>query len=286
MDSARWITSPISAGVSPGSRSTWRDYNMGPRSPSNDSVANSLVLDPELFLQSRSADKPSTSGAYPAIDDSTSVESRSQRGSYDQAMFGTDQDFASEDTQHTLERRASRQGMKRRALSPPSDAMRDDKSPAYASELYQKISATSAARSPASAYRAAPSYGSVSSTASSIRHGSYASSFAPSLTASSMTSVSSSDRQSPSDPSQGHPFITSAGPVSSPATSIPPSRKPQAQSPQDNKSIARKMSIQTAVNESRPPPVTKLGSYYICECCPKKPRKFDTEEDLRQVWFS
>lgn len=176
--------------------------------------------------------------------------------------------------------------MKRRALSPPSDTTRDDKSPAYASELYQKISATSAPRSPASAYRAAPSYGSVSSTASSIRHGSYASSFAPSLTASSMTSVSSSDRQSPSDPSLAHPFITSAGPVSSPATSIPPSRKPQAQSPQDNKSIARKMSIQTAVNEPRPPPITKLGSYYICECCPKKPRKFDTEEELRQVWFS
>lgn len=281
MDSARWISSPTSAAVSPGSRPAWRDYNMGHPSPSNDSTTPSLVLDPELFLQSRSISKPSTTGAV--ADDSISVESRSQRGSYDQAMFGSDQDFTHEDGQHTLERRASGQGIKRRAHSPPTEAVRDDRSPAYSNELYQKV--TNAARSPASAYRAAPSYGSVSSTASSVRQGSYASSFAPSIAASSMTSVSSLDRPSPSDPYQAHAFITSAGPVSSPATSIPPSRKmPIQQLPQDNRSIARKMSIQTAVNEPRPAPVTKLGGFYICECCPKKPRKFETEEDLRQVW--
>lgn len=285
MDPARWITSPASASVSPGSRVTWRDYNMGHPSPSNDSTANSLVLDPELFLQARSVSKALTSAA--AIEDGGSVGCRSQRGSYDQVMFGSDQDLNLDDGQHILERQASRQGMKRRALSPPAEAARDDKSPTYTSDLYQKSSTASAARSPASAYRAAPSYGSVSSTASSVRHGSYASSFAPSIAASSMTSVSSMDRQSPSDPSQAHAYITSAGPVSSPATSITPSQKTQAQqSPQDTRTIARKMSIQTAVNDSRPPPGTKLGSYYICECCPKKPRKFDTEEELRQVIFS
>jgi hypothetical protein len=275
LDSTRWITSPMSAGVSPGSRPSWRDYNMGQPSPSNESTATSLVLDPELFLQQRTTNKPPTAGT--GMDDSGSVESRSQRGSYDQAMFGSDHDFVHEDT-------TTRPGMKRRALSPPAEAARDDKSPTYASELYQKMSSAGAARSPASAYRAAPSYGSVSSTASSVRQGSYASSFAPSIAASSMTSVSSLDRQSPSDPSQAHPFLTSAGPVSSPATSIPPPRKTQAQSPQDAR-VVRKMSIHTAVNDPQPP-ITKLGSYYICECCPKKPRKFETEEELRQVYFS
>jgi hypothetical protein len=275
-DSGRWITSPSSAAVSPSSRLAWRDYSMRHPSPSNDTTANSLVLDPELFLQARGGNRPTTTVS---ADDTMSVDSRSQRGSYDQAMFGSDQEFTNED--HKLERRASRQGMKRRALSPPIEG----RSPTQTSDPYQKVSAVSVARSPTSGYRAAPpppSYGSMSTTTS--RHGSYASSFAPSIAASSMTSVSSMDRQSPSDPSQGLPFITSAGPVSSPATSIPPSRKPQGQySTPDNRVLNRKLSIQSPVNDLLPTSLAKIGNHYICECCPKKPRKFETEEQLRQV---
>ncbi len=294
---SRWVSSPISAGVSPGSRPGWRDYNMDHRSPSNESNSASMVLDPELFVQSRHTGKPSTGGSNPGIDDMNSVASRSHCGSYDQVVFtDADSEYQAEDSSglrdlnlsdphRQLKRQASRQGLKRRALSPPAEVARDDKAHAYPAELFQKLSSSNnPARSPTSNYRAQPAYGSVSSTASSLRQNSYTSSFAPSLAGSSLTSISSYDRHSPSDPSHSHTFITSAPPVSSPATAIALSRKAYLQqSPQETQAISRKMSIHTAVNEPRPPTATRIGSYWMCDCCPKKPKKFGSEEELRYV---
>ena len=294
---SRWVSSPMSAGVSPASRPGWRDYNMDPHSPSNESTAASMVLDPELFVQSRNLAKPSAGGSHPGIDDLHSVATRSRRDSCDQVMFtDADGDFQAEDSSglrdlnlsdphRQLERQASRQGLKRRALSPPADMARDDKAHAYPAELFQKLSSSNnPARSPASNYRVQPVYGSASSTASSIRQNSHPSSFAPSLAGSSLTSVSSYDRYSPSDASHPHAFITSAPPVSSPATAIAPSRKGYLpQSPQESQTISRKMSIHTAVNEPRPPTATRIGACWMCDCCPKKPKKFDCEEELRYV---
>ena len=293
---SRWITGPASTGLSPGAPQGWRDSNMDARSPSNDSTATSLILDPELFMPQRNGGKPFTNASNQSNDDAFSAASRSQRGSYDQVMF-TDQDQEPHSEEHgafrnlhltephhTLERRASKQGMKRRAMSPPSEMARDDKPAAYSTELFQKTSGPNPARSPASAYRPSPTYGSVSSATSSIRHNSYTSSFAPSLTGSSLTSISSYERQSPSDPIQPHQFVTSAHLVSSPATSIAPSRKPPVHNPSaDSKAISRKMSIQTAVNEPRSAPATRIGSFYMCDCCPKKPKRFDSETELRYV---
>lgn len=281
-DSARWMTSPLSGGTSPGLRPNWRDYNMDPRSPSGDSASNLLVLDPELFLQTRNGMRPPTESARSTNDDSISLDSRSQRGSYDQAMFGAEEsDFGNDDVgalPHRVRRQESGQGLKRRALSPPTET-------ANPSDFPNKVTGTSG-RSPIVSYRPYASYGSVSSISSSARQSSHASSFAPSLAGSSMTSISSYDRPSPSDPSQAQQFITSAGPISSPtATSIGQFRKPYLppEPTQDCSSIARKMSIKTAVSDTRNSPVTKIGNHYMCDCCPKKPRKFDTEHDLRQV---
>lgn len=293
---SRWVSSPLSAGASPGPRPGWRDYNMDHRSPSNESTTTSLVLDPELFVSQRGSVKPSTGSSNPSNDDVASVTSRSQRGSYDHAIF-TDQDheFPPEennglrnlnlaDPYHQLERKVSRQGMKRRALSPPSETARDERNPTYVAESYQKMSGSNSARSPAIAYRSHPGYGSISSTSSSFRQNSYTSSFAASLTGSSLTSISSYDRQSPSDASLPPQFITSAHPVSSPATSITPSRKSQSQNiTQDHKGISRRMSTQTTGNEPRSTPSSRIGNYFICDCCPKKPKKFETEEELRYV---
>ncbi|KAI9878940.1 MAG: hypothetical protein M1823_006891, partial [Watsoniomyces obsoletus] len=124
---------------------------MDHRSPSNESTATSLVLDPELFVPSRSMGKPSTAGSNPGNDDTNSVASRSQRGSYDQVMFTeVDSEFVAEDSgglrnlnlgdaHRQLERQASRQGLKRRALSPPTEVARDDKAHAYPAELFRKL---------------------------------------------------------------------------------------------------------------------------------------------------
>jgi hypothetical protein len=289
---SRWITSPVSAGVSPGAKPGWRDYNMGHRSPSIDSAATSLVLDPELFVQPRPSGLTSSSGSLLGNDDAASFVSQSQRGSYDQGIFaesesdiGNDEGHAFRnlnlsDSQQQVGRRSSKQGMKRRARSPPPDVSRDDKSPSRGTptELFQKLNAGSYTHSPVSRYQ--PKHGSVSSTSSSVRHNSYASSIALSIAGSSMTSISSFDRLSPLDPSQPT-YITSALPVSSPATSIAPSRNLPTQLPLDAHSPIRKMSLQNAANDSRLPPATRIGNYFMCDCCPKKPKKFDTEEELR-----
>ncbi|KIV85679.1 hypothetical protein PV11_01346 [Exophiala sideris] len=290
---SRWITSPASAGASPGSRPGWRDYNMDHRSPSIESAAASLVLDPELFVHSRLSGLHSTSASVVGVDDLASLASRSQRGSYEHGMFlESDIDIAGDesggfrnlhlgDSQQQPGRRSPKQGMKRRALSPPSDVARDDKSPSRGTsvvESFPKFHATMAARSSVSRYQ--PKHGSVSSTASSARQNSYASSISLSIAASSMTSISSFDKQSPLDPSQAA-YITSAHPVSSPATSITPARKQPPQPSIDTRHLHGKMSIQSAISDNMLPPVTRIGNSFICDCCPKKPKKFDTEDELR-----
>jgi hypothetical protein len=289
---SRWMTSPASAGVSPGSRPGWRDYNMDHQSPAGDNVSVALTLDPELFVQPRPGGGGlSSSGSVYGMDDVASTASRSQRGSYDQAIFPeTDPDLAGDgghafrnlnlgDSQQQVGRRSSKQGMKRRAPSPPSDLARDDKSPSRgtaSAELFSK--GNTSARSPISRYQ--PKHGSVSSTSSSIRHNSYASSVAFSVAGSSMTSISSFERQSPLDPTQPA-YITSAHPVASPATSVAQSRSQPLQSPLDTQSPLGKMSIQSVMKDARLPPNARIGNYFICDCCPKKPKKFDTEEELR-----
>lgn len=293
---SRWITSPVSAGVSPGSRPGWRDYDVDHRSASMDSAAAaSLVLDPELFVHPRPTGLLSASGSILGNDDTASLASRSQRSSYDQGIFpDAESDLAGDEygafrllncseSQQQAARRSSQQGMKRRARSPPPDVARGDKSPPHgisAAEQFPRIQTAPSALSPVPSYR--PQHGSVSSTASSARQNSYASSLSLSVAASSMTSISSFDRQSPLDHVQST-HMASAHAISSPATSIALCRTHPTQSALDSKSAARTMSIQSAVNDSRMPlpPVTRIGNYCICDCCPKKPKKFETEQELR-----
>ncbi|KAJ9612441.1 hypothetical protein H2200_004038 [Cladophialophora chaetospira] len=294
---SKWITSPVSAGVSPGSRPGWRDYNMGHRSPSIDSAANSFVLDPELFVQPRTSGLPPLGAVTLVNDEVTSAGGRSYQGSYDQGFFAeTESDVGGDDgsafrnlnlsdsQERQVGPRSSKQGMKRRAGSPPSAVARDDKSPsrgsASAEMFHQKVHPIASARSPGSKYYQ-PKHGSVSSTASSVRHNSYASSIALSITGSSMTSISSFERQSPLDPASQPAYIASAQPISSPATSIAPSRVQPTQSALDIKPPIRKFSTHTSMTDSRYPPATRVGNYFICDCCPKKPKKFDSQDELR-----
>ena len=260
---------------------------MGHRSPSIDSNAASLVLDPELFVHSRNGSRLSANGAISGIDDSYHSESRSHRGSCDQAVFAeADSDYPAEETGGfrnlnlgdsgpKVDRRASKQGMKRRALSPPSDMVRDDKVSTHPADLYHKINTSVFPRSPAAKYQS--KHGSVSSASSSARHNSYASSAAFSAAASSMTSISSFERQSPSD--FAHHFSPAQGALS-PATSLAAARKSQP-GPQGIKTTARKASAQLSPKDAKLSPAMRVGNRFICECCPKKPKRFDTEDELR-----
>jgi hypothetical protein len=300
---SKWATSPVSGGVSPSTKYSWREYNTGFRSPSVDSSGPTSILDQDSAIRPRGPIRHSTSGSLPGLDDSVSSYSRSTRGSYDQAFFAEpDADFPMEETggfrklnlgdptpSDSDGRQAlSKQGMKRRALSPPAEASREDKALLYTADTYQKQSATTNyPRSPIS--RQDPSHGSVSSVSSaSVRNNSYASSLGLSVAGSSMTSVSSLDTHSPGaisplsefGPTKDSPYITSVS-LNPTQASITHARSHQQSRESKPVSTARKMSIQSAVNPTRQSNASRISGQFMCECCPKKPKKFESEEELR-----
>ena len=250
------------------------------------------------------------------FDDGASVASRSKRGgSYDQSIFSEpdlDLDFPSEETGgmrhlHLDDRMPpsidvqspdSRSGMKRRASSPLREAAHDDKASLQivggtSSDLYQRRTSghlSTSRASPNNRYH--PTHGSVSSTSSGgLQNGSYASSTGLSVGGSSITSISSHDRLSPSgisplsDYHEGRdsPYVNSNSLDESPRSSI---SRPHQHITADLKStaaIARKMSSDnTRPGNSLTNNGPKLQSnMHICDCCPKKPKKFDTAEELQ-----
>ena len=201
---------------------------------------------------------------------------------------------------HQLSHSQSRLGMKRRASSPPRQSAGDDQAPpqiaggAATSELYQRRTSghdrlSTNRASPVHQYH--PTQSSVSSTSSGgLRTGSsYASSAGLSVGSSSITSVSSHDRSSPggisplSDQYSGARDSSYANSLSlDPNSRVPPSSHQRI--PPDTKSaaaIARKMSTDN-IGRGKPQNAPKLqANVHICVCCPKKPKKFDTIEELR-----
>lgn len=308
--SSRWIGSPSSAAVSPGPRTGYRDY-VGYRSPSVDSNAPSSALDTDYYSRLRDGRRGSISNSLPGTDESASLPSRSNRGSYDQSFTGEPEtDFPMEETgafrQLNIGDRTPprgdrqsliKQGLKRRASSPPREPLRDEKVPAQSSPYthdYHHRPSTGHyfPRSPNSRFH--PNHGSVSSTASSVglRNGSYASSAGLSLGGSSMTSMSSYGRHSPRAVSptsdldtaaaQDSPYISSVSLNPSSGASLAGSRTTQHPALSDNKGAIppRKMSGQIPVSLPARSGVQRIGGLFICECCPKKPKKFESAEDL------
>lgn len=293
---SKWITSPASAAISPGSRQNWRDYvdrGVSAVAP----ITPPIAIDPELFVQQRRALRASTSGSVADSDTIPNLMDESQRDSHEHSIFAdADMDIANDDghgfrsltlgdSQQQAGRPLSKQGLKRRARSPPSDMIQDDKTPPSSSliaDMLPLANTSSLPRSPNVRHQV--KYGSVSSTSSSVRHNSYASSVAPSVAGSSMTSISSLERQSPLDPVQST-YLASAHIIASPATSAAPTRNllshSSHQSLTEATSPGRNMSSQLNTSESRHTSAKRFGNHFMCECCPKKPKKFDTEEDLR-----
>jgi hypothetical protein len=42
-----------------------------------------------------------------------------------------------------------------------------------------------------------------------------------------------------------------------------------------------KVSMPIILGVPKAPTTSKMGGLYICDCCPKKPKKFDNPDDLR-----
>ena len=305
----RWISSPASATVSPNTRYGYRDP-VEYRSPSVDSSAPS-AMEVDYYPRFREGRRGSTSCSFAAMEDNVSLPSRSNRGSYDQAFLGDiDADYPGEETgamrqlnirdrtPPRLERRPSysMQGVKRRASSPPParESSRDERSQPQGSahDHFNRVpTGQYFSRSPNTRFH--PNHGSVSSTASSMgpRHGSYASSAALSAGGSSMTSISSYGRHSPraASPSSDldvihdSPCIASVSLNASPRNSVSASRPTPHSALSEVKLpyMARKIPGQPPSSLSGRSGVQRMGGLYICECCPKKPKKFESAEELR-----
>ncbi|KZF25760.1 hypothetical protein L228DRAFT_266214 [Xylona heveae TC161] len=163
--------------------------------------------------------------------------------------------------------------------------------------------------------RTHPNHGSVSSVSSyGARNGSYASTTSLSLGGSSITSLSSSyaslDRTSPRgisplselDSSHDSPYFANSVASFNPsprgslsrsnrqrtmsetktnaATTAPPPPPPPSSSSSLPGMPAPAGDI-AASSQAKQPGAPRLQGHYICECCPKKPKKFDTAEELQ-----
>ena len=220
----------------------------------------------------------------------TSEDLGSHRGSYDQSMFAND-DFGMEEGQmsnlniHDRSPGSPKAGSKRRASSPPRE--REDRSSVSSasghSEIYHRRSMQQLPTRDSPVSRFYANHSSLSSASSfGPRHGSLGSSLGIASVPSSATSYASG-RVSPSalslavDPDLriGTPYI---GPKAvNPSPGVAHHQRTLSESTQGG---SRKMSTDS-VPHSRHGSLSQMQGTYICECCPKKPRKYDTEEDLR-----
>ena len=126
--------------------------------------------------------------------------------------------------------------------------------------------------------------GSMSSTASGPRSGSYASTTL-SIGASSITSMNSYGRLSPGGlspvPTDGSdsPYVTSLSLNPSPRGSL--SRTNHNRALSETKPIMASHKLSDGIGHSNQNGTSNLQGTFICECCPKKPKKFDSQEELK-----
>ncbi|PBP15467.1 hypothetical protein BUE80_DR013780 [Diplocarpon rosae] len=175
-------------------------------------------------------------------------------------------------------------GQKRRASSPPLEDGPGLHKAGSASDLYRRREYGSRA-SPSPRFHSTS--GSVSST-TSARNNSYASSL--SVAASSITSLGSYGRVSPGGVSPGG--LSHAGSdLSDSPYAAPPSMNPSPRGSVSRITQDRGLSETQSLVNSRKlseslgslkqhSPVTTQQGLFMCECCPKKPKKFDTQDEL------
>ena len=181
-------------------------------------------------------------------------------------------------------------GTKRRASSPPRDLYYDDRasigSASGQNDAYNRRSLHQLPDRGSPVARFQPSHSSLSSASSyQPRHGSFGSSLGVPSVPSSATSYTSG-RVSPNTLSPAiDPELARARTPSGSGQSLKPS--PILPNPQHGRTLSSstqsgaQSSGPDSAPHSRQSSLSQLQGMYICECCPKKPKKFDTEDDLR-----
>jgi hypothetical protein len=236
-------------------------------------------------------------------------DNSSHRGSYDQSMF-LNEDFSTDDGQQMKDlnlndrefQLGAKPSMKRRASSPHRDSLlREDRSSVSSApgggDLYTRRSIQQQQypnRNPSiSASRFPPSHhGSISSASSyNPRNGSLASSYTLSVSSSATSYASgriSPGMMSPAilDPELGAMGYMNAKPLSNqspgPQHMMPPYTRTMSDTPIHNTLHTPADSAPPSRHNSLP----GVQGIFICDCCPKKPKKFTSEDDLRLVLSS
>ena len=172
----------------------------------------------------------------------------------------------------------SKSGMKRKASSPPHDPNRNEKARNGVVETVYNNGQQSQS-SMHSAYSGHHASSGLSSSVSTNgqHNGSYGSSYAISL-ASSATSLMSGDRPSPNSyPCVAEPDVTSAH---SPKSYFSSDRYSPELINERRTSQAQISPLEQAP-KIRSNGVVRKPGVHMCDCCPKKPKKFKTKEELR-----
>ncbi|KAJ5044695.1 hypothetical protein NUH16_001501 [Penicillium rubens] len=299
----KWHNSPQSGGVSPRTKVNWKEYVEG-RSPSVESNAPASALDYDQGSL-RDVNRRRYHGTTPQREDSISLPSRSNRGSYDQGAFSDiEGEFSTDELapprqfilrEPTPPYPDSRQGMKRRASSPPREPISDERHTLHVTTSNGDLSQRRLSGHPfTNTLSVNPNYHyptsqrtlSAASSLSIRTSGSYSSTL--SIGGSSMTSLSPYDRPSPGGFSPSSDLDTfhekSILNPSPPAALSQPtlSRLPGPASLEPPATDATgKVPVPTTIMNVPKPAAPKIGGLFICDCCPKKPKKFDNPDGLR-----
>lgn len=285
LDSPRFVDAPLSSAISPRNNSfsqisMSRDY----RSPVEPMSA--IEFDRSPFSRRRIMRKDSG----PFADDLTPAE-----------RYETDSEFPLEETDrlrqiHLDDGRHSRlnslsyecqpQSLKRRASSPPGDEpiIRHASSQSDLLRRREGVSRNSPAPRLSVNPPLNPPLGSMSSVSSGDRSGS----FGGLSTATSMTSSLSFGRRSPVGVSPSglsptevvtSPFTTPNSLTLSPRTTVVPRTGLHQRGPSDSRNAVSPRKL-TEPSIRAPSGVARAQGFYMCDCCPKKPKKFETREEL------
>jgi hypothetical protein len=284
---SQWADTPLS-GISPGHSYPYQRFGgqtqFDHRSPSDTAESD---RSPVPYIR-----RSGSSSVMSIGDDASSVTGRS-RESYDQRISPDhDVDFHMEEaglrrlhlddysTRSEAYSPGSTAGQKRRASSPPGDEGPSLHTVGSASDLYRRRESASRT-SPAPRFHS--NSGSVSSTASAPRSGSYVS--ALSAGGSSITSLNSYGRLSPGGLSPGgsdisdSPYVTSLSLNPSPRGTL--SRTNHNRTISETRPLMTSRKLSDSLGHGKHHGAPKMQGVFMCECCPKKPKKFDSQEELK-----
>jgi len=232
------------------------------------------------------ADDVSTQGSYEMRDDD--IDFPMEETSRMHMLNIVDDSYRDRDRERERERD---RGQKRRASSPPEDGVVP-----LASDAFRRRDMSGMARgSPTPRLTPIPQ----SSVSSASSAGRSAASYAGMTSASSMTSMGSFDRRSPNGPSPispDSPYAASAslgglsrrssGGRGVAAVQQQPHQRTLSElsaAGQGNRTLASPRRVVDPPKPSGSLLAAKMQGFFMCECCPKKPKKFETQEELRYV---